>query len=373
MIRRIDLGAVSPLRSQAIYHGLARAMDAATPDTVVFCSPASPYFCVGYHQDAARILDLPLCHRQGWPVIRRRIGGGAVYLDPSQLFYQVIVHRSRAPFAVDRIYATYLAAPVAALRRLGLDAKLAAPNEIEVGGRRIAGTGGGQIGEAVVVVGNILLDFPERPLARAWRAPSGPFRRLAREGLRRYLTTLARELSSVPAMESLRDEIAGAYRETLGLPVVPGTLAPREMAAVSAAELELASGALVLGGVGRREAGLKIARGTYVFEGSGGGGRVRVSLRTRHGVIDAIAARGVAGGAGRTLVGCRIEALVPGAGAANPADAIGELLSHGRGDCAESGPGAPDADVPPAREGQRTGLRTGGTRASIAGGQGSAA
>jgi len=227
VIRRIDAGFVSPLRSQALYHGLAEAMDGDTPDTIVFCAPDAPYFCAGYHQNAADVLDLGLCRRRGWPVLWRKIGGGAVYLDRAQLFYQVIVHRRRAPFAVADIYRTYLAAPVLALRRLGLDARLRAANEIEVGGRRIAGTGGGQLGEAVVVVGNVLLDFPDARMAAAWRAPSLPFRKLAREGLRCYLTTLARELPAPPAMDALREALARAYAETLGAPLVPGALTPR--------------------------------------------------------------------------------------------------------------------------------------------------
>lgn len=328
MIRRLDLGPVSPLRSQGIYHGLAAAMDAATPDTIVFCTPAEPYFCVGYHQNAADVLDLARCRRRGWPVLRRGIGGGAVYLDRSQLFYQAIVHRSRAPFAVERIYATYLAAPVAALRRLGLAASLRAPNEIEVGGRRIAGTGGGQIGEAVVVVGNVLFDFPDERMAMAWRAPSRPFRRLAHEGLKRYLTTLARELAAPPSMAALRDAIAAAYAETLSRPLVPGVLTVPERRAIAAAERRLASRAFVLAPASRPPRGLKLARGTYVFEGHDRSAAVRVSLRVRDGVVDDVAVRGADPRAVRRLIGHSLEALGAGvAEGANPASVVGEFLA----------------------------------------------
>ncbi|MBI2155468.1 MAG: lipoate--protein ligase family protein, partial [Candidatus Rokubacteria bacterium] len=257
------------------------------------------------------------------------IGGGAVYLDRAQLFYQVIVHRRRAPFAVADIYRTYLAAPVLALRRLGLDARLCATNEIEVGGRRIAGTGGGQLGEAVVVVGNVLLDFPDARMAAAWRAPSLPFRKLAHEGLRCYLTTLARELPAPPAMDALREALARAYAETLGAPLVPGALTPCEQAAIAAAEGALADAAFILAGSGRREAGLKIARGTYVYEGRAAAAGVRVSLRVRHGVIDAVAARGIVPRSARVLVGRRVDALAARTATGNPADAVGDLLATG--------------------------------------------
>ncbi|MEK7838850.1 MAG: lipoate--protein ligase family protein, partial [candidate division NC10 bacterium] len=166
-VRLLDLGEVSPLRSQAIYHGLGASMDDASPDTIVLCRPAAPYFCVGYHQSPAEELDLDWCREAGYPVLQRRIGGGTVFLDSSQLFYQCIFHRRRAPLMVDAIYRRFLMPVVEALRALGLAATLEGVNEIEVEGRRIAGTGGGQIGEAVVVVGNVLLDFPEALMARA--------------------------------------------------------------------------------------------------------------------------------------------------------------------------------------------------------------
>jgi len=117
-IRLLDLGTVSPLRSQAIYHGLAEALTEDSPDTIALLSPASAYFCAGFHQNPAEELDLAWCRLRRYPVLHRRIGGGTVYLDSDQLFYQCVFHRSRAPFDVASIYGRFLAAPVEALRRL---------------------------------------------------------------------------------------------------------------------------------------------------------------------------------------------------------------------------------------------------------------
>ncbi|MFQ5974575.1 MAG: biotin/lipoate A/B protein ligase family protein, partial [Alphaproteobacteria bacterium] len=219
-VRLLDFGEVSAVRSQAVYHGLATKMTSDSPDTIVFLRPGSPYFCVGFHQDPAEELDLAWCRRRGYPVLHRRIGGGTVYLDQSQLFYQCIFHRSRAPFDVASIFRRFLGPPVEALRRLGLDARLSGINEIEVGSRRIAGTGGGQLGEAVVVVGNLLFGFCHDVMARAWKVPSRSFRRLAAEGLRRYLTTLDRELDVLPAMAAVRDLIRECYVDSLGRPLI---------------------------------------------------------------------------------------------------------------------------------------------------------
>jgi lipoate-protein ligase A len=332
----LDAGAVSPLRSQGLYHGLAESMGESTPDTIVLCRPAAPYFSVGFHQEPAEELDLAWCRRHGYPVLHRKIGGGTVYLDRRQLFYQCVFHRSRAPFDVASIYRRFLGPPVEALRRLGLDARLGGVNEIEVGGRRIAGTGGGQIGEAVVVVGNLLFDFDYDALTRAWRVPSEAFRRLAGEGLRRYVTTLRRELPGVPPVDEVCDLLVEAYSQTLGRSPVPGSVTMTEEEAIGRAEAELSTGErAALEEMPRPDRGLKIARDTYVREcvRDGPQGRLRLTVRIRGDTIDAIAAQpGRWASLARDLAGCRLDAEALGArvgGAEGGSDLVDALVALG--------------------------------------------
>lgn len=293
-VRLLDLGAVPPLRSQALYHGLAEAMDADSPDTIAILRPASPYFCVGYHQAPGAELDLAWCRENGYPVIQRRIGGGTVFLDSNQLFYQCIFHRSRAPFDVTSIYRRFLTPPVRALQALGLPAALEAVNEIEVGGRRIAGTGGGQIGEAVVVVGNLLFDFPADVMARAWRVPSPEFRRLAEDGLRRHLATLCGTLGQRPSEEQIRRRLVRAYEESLGRSLVPGRLTRLEEAAVRREERKLARLDEAGHGAGRRRARLKVTHRVWVHEWTARVGEepARVTARVADGRIEEMAVAG---------------------------------------------------------------------------------
>ena len=243
-VRLLALGAVSWIRTQALYHALAELMTEDTPDTIILTRPREPYLCVGYHQPLDAVLDRAACHAAGLPIVRRRVGGGTTYLDENQQFYQCIFHHKRLPYGVDGVYAQLLSAPVAVLRKLGLPADIRDGNEIEVDGRRIAGVGGGRIGEAVVVVGNILLDFDYEIMARVWHVPSEDFRRLAYEAMRRRITTLW-SLIPQPASPISADEIqarlAEAYPFALHRPVAAGSLTEAEEAKAAVMEVRLLS------------------------------------------------------------------------------------------------------------------------------------
>lgn len=189
-IRLLNLGPTASWRTQAVYHATAELMTADSPDTIIFCQPLTPYLCLGYHQVYDAVLDRTECERHNLPVVRRRVGGGATYLDANQLFYQCVFHHSRVPVVAKDIYALMLAGPVATLRRLGLNAELRAVNEIEVDDKRIAGIGGGRIGEAAVVVGNLLFDFNYHAMSQVWRVPDESFRELASTALRQRITTI---------------------------------------------------------------------------------------------------------------------------------------------------------------------------------------
>ena len=111
-VRLLNLGKVSYLRSQTIYHAVAHAMVDSSPDTITLMSPDRPYVCVGYHQDVTRDVDMDYCGAQSLPVLRRAIGGGTVLLDERQLFFHCIFHRRRAPRRIAELYRLVLGAPI---------------------------------------------------------------------------------------------------------------------------------------------------------------------------------------------------------------------------------------------------------------------
>ncbi len=226
-VRLLRLGLTDSWRTQAVYHAVAEAMQEESPDTLILCRPRQPYLCLGYHQVYDAVLDRKQCLEREVAVFRRQLGGGTTYLDSDQVFYQCVFHHSRVPVLFQEIYQRMLRAPVAALRQLGLNAELREVNEIEVDGRRIAGTGGGRIREACVVVGNLLLDFDYQALPRFWRTPWESFRELAAQALRERIVTL-RRLTGNLAAETVEPLLLGAFAAAFGRPLEEGTLTREE-------------------------------------------------------------------------------------------------------------------------------------------------
>ena len=199
---------LSPVRSQSIYHGLARARTEQSPDTIVLATPAEPYVSIGFHQDVERELDVSYCEREGLPIVRREVGGGAVYLDSDQLFVQWIMNPRNLPVRVEQRFALFARPLVDTYHEVGVDARFRPVNDIHVDGKKIGGTGAGHVGNAEVLVGNFLFDFDTERMARIVNAPSAAFRDAVRDHLACYITTLAREVVAPPDPST----VAGLYR-----------------------------------------------------------------------------------------------------------------------------------------------------------------
>lgn len=265
-IRLLNLGLIPPLQTQAVYHALAERMSADEQDAIILCRPNAPYLCLGYHQPFDSVFDAEECRRRRLPVLRRRLGGGATYLDENQVFYQCVFHHSRMPAMLKDIYASTLSAPVSTLRRLGLNSELRDTNEIEVDGKRIAGTGGGRIDEACVVVGNLLFDFDFEAMTSVWKTPSASFRALAEKALRERLVTL-NQLGVTTSRETIEEMLVEEFSKSFGREIKMDSLTAEELEHVQMMEKELISREFLLLHKGQSESirPLKISARAYVY------------------------------------------------------------------------------------------------------------
>jgi lipoate---protein ligase len=286
-IRLVDCGAVPALRSQTVFHAVAYAMTPQTPDTILLVAPSQPYVSLGFHQDAEKEVDLERCEALGLPVIRREVGGGAVYLDGNQLFCQWIFQQGRLPATLEERFALYIGPLVETYRAFGIEAEHRPINDIHVAGRKIGGTGAALIGEADVVVGSLMFDFDIELMTRVLRVPSEKFRDKVHQSLRDYMTTMLRELGTMPDRTEVVEAYAARCSAALGRPVEPGALNSTEEAWAAALDERFGSRAWLLETGGLRKHGVKIHEDVHVRESvhKAPGGLIRATAQLRDGRV----------------------------------------------------------------------------------------
>ena len=219
-LRVVDFGRVSALRSQTLWHALAYGVSAGGPPTLSFMRPSRPYVGLGFHRRLEEA-DIEACREAGLPVFRRMVGGGVVYLDEHQQFFQISLPVAAVPRSRDAALRRLLEPAVAAFRAVGIPAELDVDGEIVVGDAKICGHGAAQIDDAVVVVGNLIERFDHTAAARVLALP---------EDVRaEVIRLMERYVVATPAdPTAFRRAAIAAYAEALGLEAVPGALSSYE-------------------------------------------------------------------------------------------------------------------------------------------------
>jgi len=293
-IRLLDLGLVSPIRSQTIYHAVAYALDVNTPDTIILVAPSEPYVCIGFHQELEKEVDVEYCRAHELPMVRREVGGGAVYLDKNQLFMQWVFHRDALPRDINDRFALYVKPLVETYHALGIPAHYRPINDVHVEDKKIGGTGAAQMGMAEVVVGSLMFDFNFEAMSQVLKVSSEKMRDKIFRSLNEYMTTMTRQLSYTPARDAVIKIYLGEAHAALGRPIARGELTASELARAEELDEQFVTDEWLYQKGGLRQAGVKIHQDVRVREVASKtpGGLVRVTARMRDGRIDDVTLSG---------------------------------------------------------------------------------
>ncbi len=209
------LGCQEGQMSMLIFHVLARM----GREALILVSPSEKIVSVGYFQDTDKVIDLEYCRKNGISVMRREIGGGTTLLDRNQIFFQLILRRDNPEFprGIASLY-RLIADPCAeTYRALGVDALFRPVNDIVTEeGRKVSGLGGADIGECVVFVGNIILDFDSREMANILKVPSEKFRDKVHKSLEDNVSSVVKETGRKPSRREVEDLLIEKFAKRLG-------------------------------------------------------------------------------------------------------------------------------------------------------------
>ena len=278
-LRVIDFGCSQPLRSQTLWHAIGYGVSAGAAGALSFTRPAAPYVCLGYHRGIDEV-DHDYCQANGLPVLRRMVGGGSVYLDADQLFFQICLPARAVPAARYHALRMLLEPAVTAFRVVGVPAALDDDLEICVGDRKICGHGAGQIEDAVVVCGNLIERFDHKRAARVLALPDPAQRDQTLALMRRFVAATPVDPAAFQAA------MISAYAAALGLSAVPGKLTGTERSAVADLDEKFSSDSWLVGPAhpvaavraGPRARQVKVRAGVWTLAAAYDGAQVAASV-----------------------------------------------------------------------------------------------
>lgn len=168
-----------------------------------------------------------------WEIARRVTGGGAVYMDPGILAWDLFVD-GRDPNA---LAATVGKAIAAAAIRLGAAAEYVPPHDVRVAGEKISGSSGLVLGSRLMLQGTLVATLDREAFAKSLVMP-GSMR----------VASLSEFLTPLPPMDAIMEAVADALCAGLDRTAAPGDLTDAENAAIETAYRgEIGTDAFVFG------------------------------------------------------------------------------------------------------------------------------
>ena len=230
-LRVIDSGVIEGRRNIAIGQAIIELHQAgAVPDTLRFLR-FPPTALVGRHQALGQEINLDYCRENGIGVVRRITGGGAIFLDPGQLGWELVIKRSTFGLSSLADVAREICEAAAdGISSLGVNASYRPRNDIEVEGRKISGTGGFFDGDTLFFQGTVLVDMNPQLMVSALHVPKAKLAKRSLDSAEQRVITL-RELlgDDTPGLDRIQAALASAFSQRFGLEIVPGELGEDEL------------------------------------------------------------------------------------------------------------------------------------------------
>ena len=229
--RVIDTGIRDGRRQIAFDQAMIDAHKAGRIDDTIRFLRFPPTALIGRHQALSREIRLDYCRANGIGIVRRITGGGAIYFDENQLGWELVFRRSTLGIASLADLAREICeAAAGGLRRLGVEACYRPRNDIEVGGRKISGTGGFFDEDTLFYQGTVLIDMDSARMLSALNVPEPKLAKRELDSAARRVVTLTELLGSAPSIADIQRALLDGFSERLGITAIAGSITAEEEA-----------------------------------------------------------------------------------------------------------------------------------------------
>lgn len=227
--RLLDLSDADPYLNMAIEEALMHSVGAGDAPPTLRLWQNQNAVIIGYFQDAEVEADLEACRELGTAVVRRVSGGGAVYHDPGNLNYALVLPlgHPQVPDDIMASYRLYCGAVIEALAGLGLSAEFAPINDIVVGGRKVSGTAQARRWGALLHHGTLLLHLDIPTMGRVLKVTREHLEKKGVKSVTERVATLE-QLGRPTSVAEAKAALAAGLERSLGVRFQPGSLTPAE-------------------------------------------------------------------------------------------------------------------------------------------------
>lgn len=183
-----------------------------------------PSVIVGRYQDLEAGIRLARCRELGIAYNRRITGGGTVIMGPGQLALGLAVPLERLGVKsyIKAILAMFGDIIIEGLGGLGVEARFRPKNDIEVGGKKIAGLAASiEEDDVLLFQMSLLLDFDTPLMLELLDLPGEKLRDKAISCFGERMTTIQAELGRPVAMDSVKKVILRAFEKGLAVNFAP--------------------------------------------------------------------------------------------------------------------------------------------------------
>ena len=229
--RVIDTGLRDGRRQIAFDQAMIDAHKArAIPDTIRFLR-FPPTALIGRHQALSREIRVAHCRANGIGIVRRITGGGAIYFDEGQLGWELVFARATLPIgSLGDLAREICEAAAHGLSKLGVDARYRPRNDIEVGGRKLSGTGGFFDEDTLFYQGTVLIDLDAERMVSALNVAQAKLAKRALDSAAQRVVTLKELLGEAPPIDAVRRALVDGFAERLGIAPYVGAITADEEA-----------------------------------------------------------------------------------------------------------------------------------------------
>jgi lipoate---protein ligase len=217
-LRVIDTGLMAARRNIAVTAALAELhRDGHCPDTLRFHRYTRSVL-IGRHQVLADAVNANFCARNRIEIARRVTGGGAVFMSPGILAWDMVVKRGRFGATRELAAAGICEGFAAGIRRLGLSAHYRPPNTIEVAGHKVCGAAGWFDGPTLAYQGTLIVAFDINEMTGALTC------------VEEEVTSVSSCVGRVPPMGQIRAALTEGIAEAWRADIAHETLTAQERA-----------------------------------------------------------------------------------------------------------------------------------------------